>query len=61
MITETIFTWPGIGRLTVQAIQTRDYPLIQGCVLFIAVCYMGVNLVIDLLYSAVDPRIRYAK
>ena len=61
VITETIFTWPGIGRLTVQAIQTRDYPLIQGCVLFIAVCYMGVNLVIDLLYSAVDPRIRYAK
>ncbi|MGH7846013.1 MAG: nickel ABC transporter permease [Candidatus Binatia bacterium] len=61
VITETIFTWPGIGRLTVQAIQTRDFPLIQGCVLFIAVCYMGVNLVVDLLYSAVDPRIRYEK
>jgi peptide/nickel transport system permease protein len=61
VITETIFTWPGIGRLTLQAIQTRDYPLIQGCVLFIAVCYMSVNLAIDLLYSAIDPRIRYEK
>ena len=61
VITETIFTWPGIGRLTIQAIQTRDYPLIQGCVLFIAVCYLLVNLVTDLLYAAVDPRIRYEK
>jgi peptide/nickel transport system permease protein len=61
VITETIFTWPGIGRLTLQAIQTRDYPLIQGCVLFIVVCYMSVNLAIDLLYSAIDPRIRYEK
>jgi peptide/nickel transport system permease protein len=61
VITETIFSWPGIGRLTIQAIQTRDYPLIQGCVLFIAVCYLLVNFATDLLYGAVDPRIRYEK
>lgn len=61
VITETIFAWPGIGRLTIQAIQTRDYPMIQGCVLFIAVCYLLVNLATDLLYAAVDPRIRYEK
>ncbi|HWP59347.1 MAG TPA: nickel ABC transporter permease [Candidatus Acidoferrales bacterium] len=61
VITETIFSWPGVGRLTVEAIQTRDYPLIQGCVLFISLCYLCVNLAVDLLYSAVDPRIRYEK
>jgi peptide/nickel transport system permease protein len=61
VITETIFGWPGIGRLTIQAIQTRDYPLIQGCVLFIAICYVLTNLATDLLYSIVDPRIRYDK
>jgi peptide/nickel transport system permease protein len=61
VITETIFTWPGIGRLTIQAIETRDYPLIQGCVLFIAVCYLFINLAIDILYGIVDPRIRYEK
>jgi len=61
VITETIFTWPGIGRLTIQAIQTRDYPLIQGCVLFIAVCYLLVNLATDMIYAAIDPRIRYEK
>ncbi|MBI5575086.1 MAG: ABC transporter permease [Deltaproteobacteria bacterium] len=59
IITETIFSWPGIGRLTVQAIDARDYPLVQGCVLFIALCTVFVNLVTDLLYSRLDPRIRY--
>lgn len=59
IITETIFSWPGIGRLTVQAIDARDYPLVQGCVLFIALCTVTVNLVTDLLYSRLDPRIRY--
>lgn len=61
IITETIFSWPGIGRLTIQAIQTRDYPLVQGCVLFIAVAYLFVNLLTDLLYSLVDPRIHYGE
>ncbi len=59
IITETIFSWPGIGRLTVQAIDARDYPLVQGCVLFIALCAVAVNLATDLLYSRVDPRIRH--
>jgi peptide/nickel transport system permease protein len=59
IITETIFSWPGIGRLMVQAIDARDYPLVQGCVLFIALCTVAVNLATDLLYSRLDPRIRY--
>lgn len=58
VITETIFSWPGIGRLTVLAIDARDYPLVQGCVLFIAALTVAVNLVTDLLYSRLDPRIR---
>ncbi len=59
IITETIFAWPGIGRLTVQAIQTRDYPVVQGCVLVIATCYLLVNFLTDLFYHWVDPRITY--
>jgi len=59
LITETIFSWPGIGRLTVQAIQTRDYPLVQGCVLVIAVFYILVNFLTDILYKLTDPRVRY--
>ncbi len=59
LITETIFSWPGLGRLTVQAIQTRDYPVVQGCVLVIAVAYVLVNFVTDLLYQWVDPRVSY--
>jgi len=59
IITETIFSWPGIGRLTIQAIQTRDYPVVQGCVLVIALSYVLVNFLTDLLYGYVDPRIRY--
>ena len=61
IITETVFSWPGIGRLTVQAIQTRDYPLVQGCVLVIAVSYLLVNFLTDIVYRIVDPRIRYDK
>ena len=61
LITETIFSWPGIGRLTVQAIQTRDYPLVQGCVLVIAVSYILVNFLTDLAYRLVDPRITYGE
>jgi peptide/nickel transport system permease protein len=58
IITETIFSWPGLGRLTIQAINSRDYPLAQGCILTISLTYIFVNLVTDLMYSVVDPRIR---
>jgi ABC-type dipeptide/oligopeptide/nickel transport system permease component len=58
IVTETIFSWPGIGRLTVQAISSRDYPLLQGCILVIAVSYVVVNLLTDLLYTLIDPRVR---
>jgi peptide/nickel transport system permease protein len=59
VITETIFSWPGIGRLLIQSIGFRDYPLVQGCILLIAVTYVAVNLVTDLAYGFLDPRIRY--
>jgi len=58
IVTETIFSWPGIGRLTVQAISARDYPLLQGCILVIALSYVLVNLLTDAIYSIVDPRVR---
>jgi ABC-type dipeptide/oligopeptide/nickel transport system permease component len=58
IVTETIFSWPGIGRLAVQAITSRDYPLLQGCILVIAVSYVFVNLLTDFVYALVDPRIR---
>jgi ABC-type dipeptide/oligopeptide/nickel transport system permease component len=58
IVTETIFSWPGIGRLAVQAISARDYPLLQGCILVIAVSYVVVNLATDLVYATVDPRVR---
>ena len=59
IITETIFAWPGIGRLTIQAIQTRDYPLVQGCVLVISTSYLVVNFLTDILYHLTDPRVSY--
>ena len=59
IITETIFGWPGIGRLLIQAINTRDYPLVQGCILFISVTYVAMNLLTDLTYGLLDPRIRF--
>jgi peptide/nickel transport system permease protein len=61
IITETIFSWPGVGRLTVQAIQTRDYPLVQGCVLAVATGYLLINFIVDIFYSLIDPRISYEK
>ncbi|MGA1826071.1 MAG: nickel ABC transporter permease [bacterium] len=61
IITETIFAWPGIGRLTIQAINARDYPLVQGCVLTIALSYVLVNALTDLVYAVIDPRIKYGK
>jgi ABC-type dipeptide/oligopeptide/nickel transport system permease component len=59
VITETIFAWPGVGRLLVQSIGFRDYPLVQGCILFVAVAYVSMNLLVDLAYGLLDPRIRY--
>ena len=59
VITETIFAWPGVGRLLIQSIGFRDYPLVQGCILLIAVTYVSMNLLTDLLYGVLDPRIRY--
>ncbi|WP_151719730.1 ABC transporter permease [Gemmobacter serpentinus] len=56
-VVETVFTMPGLGRLIVDAIYARDYPVIQGCLLFVAVIYMVVNLIVDLLYPIFDPRV----
>jgi ABC-type dipeptide/oligopeptide/nickel transport system permease component len=58
IVTETIFSWPGIGRLTIQAISNRDYYLVQGCILAVGLTYVAVNFLTDLLYSAVNPRVR---
>ncbi|MGO4404812.1 ABC transporter permease [Bosea sp. RAF48] len=59
VVTEAVFTYPGLGRLLIQAISTRDYPLIQGCILVILVAYMLINLLVDMLYAWIDPRIEY--
>jgi ABC-type dipeptide/oligopeptide/nickel transport system permease component len=59
VITETIFAWPGIGRLLIQSINSRDYPTVQGCILLIAVTYVAMNVFVDLAYGWLDPRIRY--
>ena len=58
IVTETIFAWPGIGRLTIQAISNRDYYLVQGCILAIGLTYVAVNFLTDMLYSVANPRIR---
>ncbi len=60
VITETIFAWPGVGRLVVQAIDARDYPLVQGCVLAIGAGYVLVNAAADVLHGLLDPRLRDA-
>lgn len=59
-IIETIFGWPGVGLLSIQAIFNRDFPVVQGTVLLVAVAYLVTNLAVDLLYAWLDPRIRYA-
>ncbi len=58
VITETVFSWPGIGSLMVESIQRRDYPVVQGCVLLVSVTYVLVNTATDLLYAWLDPRVR---
>jgi peptide/nickel transport system permease protein/oligopeptide transport system permease protein len=59
VLTETVFAWPGLGRLIVDSILARDYPVIQGTILIFGLLYIMVNLVVDLMYAYVDPRIRY--
>ena len=58
VLTETVFAWPGIGRLLVQSINARDVPMVLGCIIVMTVCFSIVNLLIDLLYGFVDPRIK---
>lgn len=61
VVTETVFSRPGIGRMIVNAILAKDYPLIQGAVLFLSVTYVTANLIVDILYAWLDPRIRYGR
>lgn len=60
VLTESIFAWPGVGRLAFEAISNRDYPLINGCILLFAATFVIVNLIVDVLYAGLNPRIRYA-
>ncbi|MBN9363297.1 MULTISPECIES: ABC transporter permease [unclassified Devosia] len=60
VVTEAVFTYPGLGRLLIQAISTRDYPLIQGCIVVILVLYIAINMAVDVLYAYIDPRIEYS-
>jgi peptide/nickel transport system permease protein len=59
VLTETVFAWPGLGRLIVDSIFARDYPMIQGTILIFGLLYVFVNLTIDFIYAFVDPRIHY--
>ena len=59
VLTETIFSWPGVGRWLIEALQRRDYPVVQGGVLLVATLIILVNFVVDLLYGVVNPRIRH--
>ncbi len=59
ILTETVFSWPGIGMMMVRAIQVRDYPMVQGGVLFVAAVFVFVNIIVDSAYAFLDPRIRY--
>lgn len=59
ILTETIFSWPGVARYVVQAVYDRDYPAVQGCIVFFAIIFVIVNLITDIIYTYIDPRIRY--
>jgi ABC-type dipeptide/oligopeptide/nickel transport system permease component len=59
ILTEVVFSWPGIGRLLITAIAYRDYPMVQGIVFFVASAFILVNILVDLYYAYLDPRIRY--
>lgn len=58
ILTETVFAWPGLGQLTVQAIDNRDFPLVQGIVMLFVTTFLVVNLLVDLVYGVIDPRVR---
>ena len=59
VVTETVFSLPGIGRLVVQSVLRRDYPVIQGVILVIVLLYLVINLIVDILYTYLDPRVKY--
>ena len=59
VITETVFAWPGVGRLTVTAIHNRDYPIVQATVFLLASIFVIINMLVDILYTYLDPRIQY--
>ena len=59
VVVETIFAWPGMGRMIIQAINTKDLPLVQACVIVLALIFVAINLIVDLLYKYLDPRVRY--
>jgi dipeptide transport system permease protein len=61
ILTETIFSWPGVGNWLIHGVQSRDYPVVQGGILLIATIVISVNLIVDLLYGVVNPRIRHAE
>lgn len=61
VITEIVFAWPGVGQLTIESIQKRDYPVLQACILLISVSYVVVNTLTDLVYGALDPRVRLSE
>jgi len=61
VVTETVFAWPGIGRLAIEAVIARDYPLVQGVVMFVAAVLMAANLMVDILYAYLNPRIKYGQ
>ena len=61
IVVETVFAWPGIGRLAVESIRFRDFPTVQTVALFFGLMYIGVNLLVDILYAYINPKIRYSK
>jgi peptide/nickel transport system permease protein len=60
VVVETVFAWPGIGRLAFESVMLRDFPVLQAVVLFMAAAFLSINLVVDVLYAYIDPRIRYS-
>ena len=61
MLTETIFSWPGVGKWLIESISRRYYPALQGGVMLVSAVVIGVNLLVDLIYGAINPRIRHGR
>ena len=59
VVTETVFSWPGLGRFIVEAVQARDYPVLQASLLFISILVVVINLLVDIAYAFIDPRVRF--